>query len=81
MLTEILASVHYCRRYTEVGILVENFHRRGPALKLTLNFLGKSLCISLGFSDRDQSLKQVRTLGTLKFRPQYIIRCSRMGLN
>jgi hypothetical protein len=48
---------------------VENFHRGGQALKSTLNFLGKSPCIYLGFSDRDRSLKQVRTLGTLKFRP------------
>jgi hypothetical protein len=54
---------------TEAGILVENFHRPSQALKSTLNFLGKSPCISLGFSDRDRSLKQVRTLGTLKFRP------------
>jgi hypothetical protein len=49
----------YCRienfllMNTEAGILVENFHRRGQALKLTINFLGKSPCISLGFSDRD----------------------------
>jgi hypothetical protein len=58
-------------RDSETGILVENFHRRGrgQALKSTLNFLGKSPCISLGFSERDRSLKQVRTLGTLKFRP------------
>jgi hypothetical protein len=53
---------------------VENFHRQGRALKLTLNFLGKSPCISLGFSDRDQSLKQVRTLGAIKFRP--LIECT-----
>jgi hypothetical protein len=54
--------------HTVAGILVESFHRRGQALKSTLNFLGKkSPCISLGFSDRDRSLKKVRTLGTLKF--------------
>jgi hypothetical protein len=58
---------------TEAGILVENFHRRVQALKSTLNFLGKSPCISLGFSERDRSLKQVRTLGTLKFWPQKIL--------
>jgi hypothetical protein len=49
---------------------MENFHRQGRALKSTLNFLCKSPCISLGSSDSDRSLKQVRTLGTLKFRPQ-----------
>jgi hypothetical protein len=54
----------------EAGILVENFHRQGRALKSTLNLLSKSPRISLGFSDRDRSLKQVLSLGTLKFRPQ-----------
>jgi hypothetical protein len=57
---------------TEAGILVENFHRRGQALKSTLNFFGKSPCISLGFSDRDRSLKEVHTVGTQKFRPLYL---------
>jgi hypothetical protein len=61
----------------EAGILVENFHRRGQALKSTLNFLGKSL----GFSDRDRSLKQVRTLGTLNFRPQSLNLRVTLGFN
>jgi hypothetical protein len=64
---KILWTIPQC---IEAEILVENFHRQGRVLKSALNFLGKSPCISLGFSDRDRSLKQVRTLGTLEFRPQ-----------
>jgi hypothetical protein len=60
--------------FTEAGILVENFYRQGRALKSTLNFLGRIPCLSLICSDRDRSLKQVRTLGTLKFRP--LIACA-----
>jgi hypothetical protein len=65
----IEADISVCLGPTEAGILVENFHRRSQPLKSTLNFLGKNLCIYLSFSDRDRSLKQVRTLGTPKFRP------------
>jgi hypothetical protein len=63
---------------TEAGILVENFHRQGRALKSTLNFIWQN---SMPFSDRDRSLKQVRTLGSLKFRPLYEYHCTHTKIN
>jgi hypothetical protein len=40
-------SSHRRAHRPEVVILVENFHRQGRVLKLTLNFVGRSPCLSL----------------------------------